>query len=218
VQRSEKILLASASPRRADLLRTAGVTFEVVPADIDETPEPREEPEELVRRLSQLKALAVAKDHPDKIVLAADTVVEHDGELLGKPESEKHACEILSTLSGDSHEVMTGFSLIFPDGNVHTEVAVTEVEFRDLSKAEINAYIDSGDPMDKAGAYGIQSGAAGFVKSIAGSYTNVVGLPLAEVMGAIRNVGTPACDHDQREGNRNVGTPACDRNRRERIT
>lgn len=190
---SSPLLLASASPRRAELLASAGFSFEIVPAHVDETPQAGEEPEELVRRLSREKAEAVAATHPVAIVLAADTVVVHDGVLLGKPEDEADAFRMLSALSGDAHEVITGFTLLFPEGQVHSEVVITEVQFRDLSEEDINAYIASGDPMDKAGACGIQSGAAGFVSRLHGSYTNVVGLPLAEVIQALRN-GPPPHD------------------------
>lgn len=180
------LVLASASPRRADLLRSAGLSYTILSATIDEAPLPGEESEELVKRLSLAKAEVVSSEQSDAVVLAADTIVEHDGEILGKPTDEEHAFEILSALSGDSHEVMTGFTLISPEGRVHTEVVVTAVEFREISEDELRAYISSGDPMDKAGAYGIQSGAAGFVKRITGSYTNVVGLPLAEVIQALK--------------------------------
>jgi septum formation protein len=180
------LILASASPRRAELLRSAGLNVVVVPADIDETPCEGEEPETLVSRLSRLKAERVAEKHPESFVLAADTLVEHDGEILGKPADEEKAVTMLTALSGDCHEVMTGFTLRYPDGQALTRVVTTEVEFRTLSEKEIRDYIASGDAADKAGAYGIQSGAACFVRRISGSYTNVVGLPLAEVMEALK--------------------------------
>ena len=179
------LILASASPRRAELLTSAGIAFEVHPAEIDETPLPGESPEELVRRLSNLKAKAVASQYPGQTILAADTVVEHDGEILCKPATAENATEMLQALSGDVHEVMTGFTICFPDGKVETELVITEVEFRELSAEDIQLYVESGEPMDKAGAYGIQAGAAGFVKEIRGSYTNVVGLPLAEVIAGL---------------------------------
>lgn len=176
------LILASASPRRAELLISAGIAFEVHPAEVDESPFPHETPEDLVQRLSLLKATTVSRQHPDHIVLAADTVVEHDGEILCKPATDQEALEMLQALSGDAHEVMTGFTLCYPDGTSFSQVVITEVEFRDLPREEIQRYVDSGEPMDKAGAYGIQAGAAGFVREIRGSYTNVVGLPLAEVL------------------------------------
>jgi septum formation protein len=179
---NDSLILASGSPRRAELLASAGLTFEVVPAEIDETPLPGETSEDVVSRLSRQKAESVFRDHPSSIVLAADTVVEHDGDILGKPRAAEEARRMLHDLSGDTHEVMTGFTVCFPDGRRVTRVVVTEVEFRELSREEIDRVVASGDPMDKAGAYGIQSGAAGFVSSIRGSYTNVVGLPLAQVL------------------------------------
>ncbi|MDF3130913.1 Maf family protein [Kiritimatiellaeota bacterium B1221] len=180
-----KLILASASPRRAELLRSAGIRFEALAAEVDETPLPREEPEALVCRLSRSKAEAVAALHPDAAVLAADTVVVFDEEIFGKPGTAEEAVDMLEQLSGDQHEVMTGFTLLRPGSDAICELVVTEVTFRELGKAEIQSYVDSGEPMDKAGAYGIQAGAAGFVSRIEGSYTNVVGLPLAEVVGLI---------------------------------
>lgn len=176
------LLLASASPRRAELLRSAGLTFEVYSADIDESSLPDEAPEDLVSRLSRLKADAIFQEHPDSLILAADTIVVWDGEVFGKPESKEQALHMLSCLSGDSHEVMTGFTILYPDSDPLTELVTTEVTFRKLSATEIQDYIATGEPMDKAGAYGIQAGAAHMVVRIEGSYTNIVGLPLAEVI------------------------------------
>ena len=198
--RKTGLVLASASPRRAKLLTSAGIYFEVQAADVDETPIPGESPEDLVQRLSVSKAEAVLKAYPGKVVLAADTVVEHDGEILGKPAGASQAMEMLQSLSGDTHEVMTGFTLCFPGGRTLTQVVITEVEFRELSADEMQTYVDSGEPLDKAGAYGIQAGAAGFVKEIRGSYTNVVGLPLAEVLEVLCNTGAPACDRSADAG------------------
>lgn len=186
------------------MLQSAGVTFEVVPADIDETPLADEYAEDHVVRLSRLKAEAVARLRPGCLILAADTVVEHDGHILGKPENAAEAKRMLRDLSGDCHEVMTGFTVCVPDRGPVTQVVLTEVEFRVLSSEEIDAYVDSGESLDKAGAYGIQSGAAGFVKSIRGSYTNVVGLPLAEVLEVLSDTGAPACDRPANTGRDNV--------------
>lgn len=180
-----KLVLASASPRRADLLKLAGLDFEVQAADVDETPLPGEDPDALVCRLSRSKAEAASALHPGSTILAADTVVVFDGDIFGKPESSVQAIEMLSHLSGDMHEVMTGFTILRPGGEGVTELVVTAVSFRRLSAAEIHDYVVSGSPMDKAGAYGIQEGAAGFVSRIEGSYTNVVGLPLAEVLQSL---------------------------------
>ncbi len=180
-----KLILASASPRRAALLQSAGLRFDVQAADVDETPLPGEEPEALVCRLSRSKAEAVALRCPESIILAADTVVVFDDEIFGKPESVEEATEMLNQLSGDQHEVMTGFTILRPGSKALTELVVTEVTFRKLSTSEIQTYVAGGEPMDKAGAYGIQAGAAGFVSRIEGSYTNVVGLPVAEVLQAM---------------------------------
>jgi septum formation protein len=191
------LILASASPRRAELLRSAGLDFDSAPANVDEEVFPGEASETLVSRLSQRKAEAVSGLYPSSIILAADTVVEHDGEILGKPADAEEALRMLTALSGDAHEVMTGFTLRIPNGKQVTEVVTTEVEFRELTPNEIASYVESGEPMDKAGAYGIQSGAAGFVRSIRGSYTNVVGLPLAEVLEFLRRTDILVCNRDQ---------------------
>ncbi|MDA3873160.1 MAG: Maf family protein [Kiritimatiellae bacterium] len=178
-------ILASASPRRADLLRSAGLDFEVIPAHVDETPLRGELPIDLVVRLSQVKAAAVFDQDPDSLVLAADTVVVFNGNILGKPADANAASGMLNALSGQTHQVLTGFSLFRPDRPCHQQVCSTRVTFRRLGPDEIHTYVESGEPLDKAGAYGIQGNAAAFVKKIDGSYTNVVGLPLAEVVEAL---------------------------------
>jgi septum formation protein len=175
-------ILASASPRRAELLRSAGLEFEVIPTQVDESPLPNEAPADLVLRLSQRKGEVVFTANPEALVLAADTVVVWDGAILGKPADAEEAVEMLTTLSGRTHEVLTGFSLFWPDRAVYQQVCSTQVTFRNLEKDEIQAYVQSGEPLDKAGAYGIQGNAAAFVLKIDGSYTNVVGLPLAQVV------------------------------------
>lgn len=180
-----KLILASASPRRADLLSSAGLDFEIRPAEIDETPLPNEGAEELVQRLSREKALAVSTGFPGRPVLAADTVVVYADEIFGKPRDPEEARQMLRSLSGDTHEVMTAFTLCAPGTEPFTRLCITEVTFRVLTDAEIESYVAGGEPMDKAGAYGIQSGAAGFVSRIEGSFSNVVGLPLAEVIEAL---------------------------------
>ncbi|MGA0332923.1 MAG: Maf family protein [Kiritimatiellia bacterium] len=182
-----KLILASASPRRAELLQSAGIEFEVCPAEVDEGSGPGESPEDLVCRLSREKAEAVGARFPDAVVLAADTVVVFDEKIYGKPSSAGEAAAMLADLSGDMHEVMTGFTLLRPGRPPFTDRVTTLVSFRELSEAEIRNYVASGEPMDKAGAYGIQGGAAGFVSRIEGSYSNVVGLPLAEVIQQLRD-------------------------------
>ena len=175
---SPTIILASASPRRAELLRAAGINFTVRVANVDETQFPNEAPDTYVARLSRTKALAVAQ--PDEIVLGADTTVVIGNETAGKPIDLADAMRMLRMLSGHWHEVLTGVSVALND-EIKTEVAVTRVKFAALSEAEIEWYVNSGEPEDKAGAYAIQGLAARFIERIEGSYSNVVGLPIETV-------------------------------------
>jgi len=177
-----RLILASASPRRADLLREAGIAIEIQPSDVNEDVEPGEAAETYVRRVADAKGQAISQRMPGRFVLAADTAVVVDGQVLGKPTSDEDAARMLRRLSGRSHLVISGVSLM-KDGSaaVPTEVETTVVEFADLSPAEIVWYVASGESMDKAGGYGIQGLASRFVTRIAGSYTNVVGLPIAVV-------------------------------------
>jgi septum formation protein len=172
------IILASASPRRAELLRAAGINFTIRVADVDETLWPDESPQAYVARLAQTKALAVVQ--PDEIVLGADTTVVIGHEIAGKPINIDDAKRMLRMLSGQWHEVLTGVSLVRND-KVTTEVAVTRVKFAMMSEAEMDWYARSGEPDDKAGAYAIQGLASRFIERIEGSYSNVVGLPLETV-------------------------------------
>ncbi len=176
------LILASASPRRADLLREAGIDVEIQPANVDEAVEAGEPPETYVRRVAEAKGRVISEGAPGRHVLAADTAVVVEGEILGKPVSPDDAARMLRMLSGRSHQVISGVCLM-KNGRpaVETEVAVTLVEFAALSPAEIAWYVASGESMDKAGGYGIQGLASRFVTRIAGSYTNVVGLPIAVV-------------------------------------
>ena len=182
-----RLILASASARRAELLRAAGIHFDAIGADVDESVVPGESPEQHVRRLAESKARAVLSRAGHTPVLAADTVVVVDGEILGKPVDQNDARRMLRLLSGRQHEVMTGVCLLSQPGPaeagryVSTAVAITMVEFAPLSDAEIDWYAASGEPADKAGAYGVQGLAARFVTRIEGSYSNVVGLPVATV-------------------------------------
>lgn len=179
-------MLASASPRRAELLAAAGVTFAVDTADIDETPRPDEAPDAYVRRLALEKARAVAARHPGQRVLGADTTVVVDGAILGKPVDAADARDMLRRLSGRAHQVLTGVALV-GGATDQVDLAVTDVWFAPMSEADIDAYVASGEPMDKAGAYGIQGRASCFVTRIDGSYSNVVGLPVALVHGWLRD-------------------------------
>ncbi len=173
------LILASGSPRRSHLLWAAGIAFEAIPADIDETLLDGEQAEPYVRRLSATKAKTVASKRPDNAVLGADTVVIADGQILGKPRDAEHARWMLRMLSGRWHEVMTGVTLVIGQREF-SEVVVTRVEFAPLSHEEIEWYVASGEPLDKA-AYGVQSLGSRYVRRVDGSYTNVVGLPIPEV-------------------------------------
>jgi septum formation protein len=180
------LILASASPRRAELLRAAGINFIVRAADVDETIQPRESPDEYVLRLSREKALAVARD--DELTLGADTTVVINREIAGKPVDAEDARRMLGALSGQWHEVLTGVTLARAD-RVLSDIATTRVKFAELSEAEINWYVATGEPVDKAGAYAIQGRAALFVERIEGSYSNVVGLPVQMVYRLAREMG-----------------------------
>jgi septum formation protein len=181
------LILASRSPRRADLLRAAGFDFVVRVADIDETPRAGELPRDYESRLAYEKAHAISAA-PDEIVLAADTTVVVDNEILGKPEDAADAVRMLTALSGRAHEVITGICLRQGE-NIVRGVDVTGVWFSSLSPEEIEAYVASGEPMDKAGAYAIQGLASRFIPRIEGSYSNVVGLPVALVSEALSKLG-----------------------------
>ena len=176
------IVLASASPRRTELMTLAGLQFTVVPADICEDVLPGETPAEHVMRLSREKADKVAATGEGRFFIGADTVVVLDDAILGKPADEADAFRMLTALSGRDHEVITGFTVFDKVSGIHISRSVcTEVTFKELEEQEINAYVASGCPMDKAGAYAIQGGAVHFVRSICGSYTNVIGLPMTEL-------------------------------------
>jgi septum formation protein len=186
----ERVVLASASPRRAELLQAAGIQFEVLPAHVDETPRPGEAPAIYVRRIAEAKATAVASRTNGRIVLAADTTVVVDDEILGKPESDDDAKRMLRLLSGRAHEVVTGVTLM-SNGASSTRVESTTVEFAPLTDEEIAWYVDTGEPRDKAGAYAIQGYASRFVTRINGSYSNVVGLPISLVYELLKTA-TPS--------------------------
>ena len=181
-------MLASASPRRAELLTAAGFAFDVVPAHVDEAVRPGETPNNYVQRVAEDKARAVRARMPDRVVLAADTSVVVDDQILGKPADAGDAVRMLRLLSGRRHEVMTGVTLIARDGRVDTRVETTSVQVLPLSAEEVDWYVASGEPMDKAGAYAIQGRASRFVARIDGSYSNVVGLPIALLYQMLRRV------------------------------
>ena len=186
-----KLILASTSLRRAEILRDAGVSFTVVSSALDETPYPGEAPQVLVQRLADAKAdLVAARSVGPAIVIAADTVVVLDGQVLGKPRSTDDARHMLEQLSGRTHSVHTGVSLIrLPDAQRLQFVETTLVHFSRLTADEISRYLATEEPYDKAGAYAIQGRAGRFIPRIEGCYYNVVGLPLEHLLAALRELG-----------------------------
>lgn len=174
-----EIILASQSPRRRELLGLFGLPFTISVADIDETMDPSKPAADEVARVSRCKALAVPREK-DAVVIAADTIVVCQGKVLGKPHTPEEAVQMLSLLSGRDHQVMTGVTVLRgSQERVFTEI--TDLHFRELTEKEIRRYVNSGEPMDKAGAYGIQGGAALFCEKMAGDYYNVMGLPVCRL-------------------------------------
>ena len=181
-----QLILASQSPRRRDLLGLLRVPFTVLPADIDEGMDPSLPPQQEVARVSRLKAEATPRN-PGDVVIAADTIVVLKDRVLGKPASRQEATQMLRALSGRDHQVMTGLAVLKDDrALVCTEI--TDVHFRPLTEDEILRYVDTGEPMDKAGAYGIQGYAAPFVEGIRGDYYNVMGLPVCRLWQMLRQL------------------------------
>ena len=180
-----QLILASQSPRRKELLGLFHIPFTVRIADIDETMDDSKAPFDEVARVSRLKALAVSREESD-VVIAADTIVVCEGKVLGKPRTEAAAVQMLSLLSGRDHQVMTGMTVIAGD-QIRTVTEVTDIHFRHLSQKEIAAYVASGEPMDKAGAYGIQGGAALFCEKMVGDYYNVMGLPVCRLWQILKD-------------------------------
>ena len=183
------LVLASASPRRRDLLRRAGVRFEVEPAHIPELERPGEAPVAFAQRLARSKALSVAQRigaAPPRLVLGADTIVVLDGEVLGKPRDADHALEFLERLAGREHSVVTAVALVASDTLRVRQTAVTSrVEMRAVEREELVAYVATGEPLDKAGGYAVQGGARSFVTRVHGSETNVIGLPIDETVALL---------------------------------
>jgi septum formation protein len=189
------LILASASPRRRELLQQIGVQFRVQVADIDETPQARETPAAYVARLALGKAQKVAAANPGCVVLGSDTTVVLDDEILGKPENDADAARMLAALAGRRHQVMTAVALV-QDDQQRVQTVITNVHFTSLSAAQITAYVATGEPADKAGAYGIQGLGAVLVDAIEGSYSNVVGLPLTETAAMLQEFNIPIWDKD----------------------
>ncbi len=189
-----RIVLASGSPRRADLLRTLGFDAAIDPPEVDEAVLPGESPEAHAERLAREKATAVAVRHPQARVIAGDTVVVRDGEILGKPADEADAVRMLLSLAGRSHRVVSALALAVPaaDGSrLLSGVQVTEVTFRPFDRTEAEAYARTGEPLDKAGGYGIQGLGATLVERIAGDYSGVVGLPVPLLVRLLADAGAP---------------------------
>jgi septum formation protein len=181
-------VLASSSPRRQELLKLLIPDFEVVPSDVDESVHAAERPETMVARLAREKALAVQGQRPSACIIGADTVVVCEEVILGKPASHEDAGSMLRKLSGKTHQVLTGVCLVYLD-SLFAECVTTDVTFRRLLDAEIEGYVQSGEPLDKAGAYAIQGLGARFVEKINGCYFNVVGLPVSSLYRMIKRLG-----------------------------
>lgn len=184
-----RLILASSSPRRRELLGQCGVPFTVVPSAIDEAVHTGEAPADYVRRVAADKATAVQCDQTDAHVIGSDTAVVVDQRILGKPEDADQARQMLRSLSGRSHEVLSAVVMLCPDGRRFERLSITEVEFAVLPASWIARYAESGDCLDKAGAYGIQNEAGLWIRRINGSYTGVVGLPLFETSELLREAG-----------------------------
>lgn len=187
-----KIILASASPRRRELLEQGGIPFTVIPSQAEEKIT-TEQPGQVVEELSYLKCSDIyEKSLGDVLVIGADTVVASEGKILGKPSSQKDAVKMLQSLQGREHEVYTGVTIMAREGNENRKKTFhekTKVVFYPMSDEEIRSYVNTGEPMDKAGAYGIQGKSAVFIKEISGDYNNVVGLPLGRLYQELKNMG-----------------------------
>lgn len=190
-----RLLLASQSPRRSDLLTQMGLTFEIEPADVDETPEAGEHAENYVRRLAQSKAQALWR--PGYLNLGADTIVFIDGQLLGKPENEAHCIDMLLQLSGRTHQVATGIAL-YDGKETWSEVVTSNVLFRSVTRREAKAYWTTGEPQDKAGSYALQGFGGIFVQRIEGSHSSIIGLPMAETEQLLNRAGFDTWSERQR--------------------
>ncbi len=212
------IILASASPRRQELLALLGIPFEVFPSQVDEKFLEDESPEKYVLRVARAKAEHVAAQKPGRWILAADTVVEIDEKILGKPRDRREAAEMLRWLSGRVHRVLTGYCILNSASPLRKKGRViTRVKFKPLAEEEIRWYIGTAEPFDKAGAYAVQGKGAFMVQEVRGSYTNVVGLPLCEVVRDLRDLGAvDFINHRARSGAEPQATSLHRRGRRDR--
>jgi len=190
VKEGDSIILASESTRRVDILRTLGISFSIIPPNIDERRKKDEPPKDFVLRMSYEKAGKVGNLFPDKWVIGADTVVVLKGKILGKPKNDRDAFNMLKILSGKWHKVITGYCVLNVSRNIiYRDAVETKVYVRDLSDDEIKRYIKTSEPFDKAGSYAVQGRGGYMVKEIKGSYANVVGLPICEVAEALLSLG-----------------------------
>jgi len=183
-----EIILASQSPRRADLLRQMNITFTVKAKEVSEDSDKKDDPEAFVKEISLRKAKAVTDEVSSGLIIAADTIVYLNGEILGKPNSPEEAKKMLSKLSGNTHEVYTGFTLLSTEKGIFQDVEKTRVTFRTLEDWEIDAYVATGSPMDKAGSYGIQDQSGFFVEKIEGCFFNVVGFPITKFYQGLKQL------------------------------
>jgi septum formation protein len=184
------LVLASESTRRIDILRTLGVSFAIMPPDIDERRKPYESPKDYVLRISYEKAQKVGSLFPEKWIIGADTIVVHKGRVLGKPKTEDDAFAMLKRLRANWHKVFTGYCILNVSKHiVYQDVAETKVFIKDLTDEEIEKYVSTSEPFDKAGSYAVQGKGGYMVKEIKGSFTNVVGLPICEITEALLSLG-----------------------------
>jgi septum formation protein len=196
---ASSLILASASPRRRDLLSRLNVPFDTIPAEIAETPRPGEAPRALAERLAREKAEAVVAQlgrTPRRVVLGSDTIVVIGGEVLGKPRDPEHALALLRKLSGRTHRVMTGIAVVVSDtGRTRSRVVESRVTLRKADEAELRDYVATGESLDKAGAYALQGAGRRFIAGVEGSETNVIGLPMEETLAMLQEAGVeiPAC-------------------------
>jgi septum formation protein len=189
VSLSASLILASASPRRQELLRAVGLKFKIIPAHVNENYIAGESPQQHVKRLSRDKAMVIARKYPEAWVLGADTIVVIDGFILGKPKNKIQAREMLQKLSGNEHKVFTGFTIAHAAAEIYqTKVIQSAVRFKTISPKEMDWYVSCDEPYDKAGGYAVQGKGACFIQSIRGSYTNVIGLPICEVIETLKKL------------------------------
>ena len=194
---AKKLILASRSPRRSELLRSLGLDFEVTPSKVEEITDPEQSPEQNATKVACDKARWVARHNPDSYVLGADTMVVLGEEIIGQPTDEEDACRILSKLAGKQHRVITGVALITPETKEYTTAVVSTVSIKPVSENEIRSYVATGEPLDKAGAYAIQGEGSFLVESWEGSWSNIVGLPLEALAGLFQQARFPVPENKE---------------------